>query len=440
MSLYESIKLHQNKIAVVGLGYVGLPLAVEFGKLYQTIGFDVNQNRVNGLIENKDVNSELTALDFKESRYVEFTYDETRLKEAKLIIIAVPTPITQNKQPDLSCLKVASEIVGRNLSQGSIVVYESTVYPGVTEDFCAPILENVSGLESGVDFHLGYSPERINPGDKEHSVTSILKIVSANEEAVLEDLANIYDSVIKAGIHKVKSIKCAEAAKVIENTQRDLNIALVNELAMIFDKIGIDTKEVLNAAGTKWNFIKMKPGLVGGHCIGVDPYYLTFKAAELGYHPQVILAGRRINDGMGKYIAEQTVKHLIRADKIVKKSKVLVMGITFKENVSDIRNSRVIDVIQELESYGVDVSVTDPYASKKEVREEYGIELIDYDPDKKYDAIVLTVNHDQFHEILTMNVLKSHLISDSQQGVLIDVKWLYEKDEVEKTGIIYWSL
>lgn len=387
-----------------------------------------------------DTNSEMSVDDIKISKNIVFSYDPSTIKEAKFVIVAVPTPITKNKQPDLSCLVNASEMVGKNLSKGSIIVFESTVFPGVTEEICLPVLEKASGLKCGEDFKIGYSPERINPGDREHTVTNILKIVSGQDEETLNEITKIYEMVITAGIYKAESIKCAEAAKVIENTQRDLNIALINELAMVFDQMGIDTKAVLEAAGTKWNFIKMFPGLVGGHCIGVDPYYLTFKAQEIGYNPQVILAGRRINDGMGKYIADQCVKSLILANKTVKNAKVLIMGITFKENVSDIRNSKVIDIINELREFGVSVIITDCYADKHEVKEEFQIDLVDYDSNQKYDAIIIAVNHDKYKEILTADTLKNHLLNDENSGVIIDVKWLLNSKEMEQLGVIYWRL
>ncbi len=440
MDLYDEILEKKTKIAVVGLGYVGLPLAVEFGKIVPTIGFDINTKRVNSLKNNKDLNSEMESSELKVSKFVEYTDNSAKLKEAKFIIVAVPTPINKNKQPDLACVMNSSRTVGKNLTKGSIVVYESTVFPGVTEEICVPILEEESGLKCGKDFKVGYSPERINPGDKEHTLVNILKIVSGQDKKTLEIVAKVYGMVVKAGIYKAETIKSAEAAKVIENTQRDLNIALINELSMVFDKMGIDTKSVLDAASTKWNFINMRPGLVGGHCIGVDPYYLTYKAEEYGYHPQVILAGRRINDGMGKYIADQAVKHMILADKTVKNSKVLVMGITFKENVCDIRNSKVIDVINELLSFGIQISVTDPYADKEEVKHEYGIDLMDYDEKIKYDAIVIAVNHDVFKKNLTLAKLKNHLCCNGKKGVIIDCKWLLDKISIESSDLLYWRL
>ncbi|MBN2483748.1 MAG: nucleotide sugar dehydrogenase [Candidatus Omnitrophica bacterium] len=438
--LYTDLKEKKTKIAVVGLGYVGLPLAVEFGKVVPTIGFDLNRRRVEELKKCIDRNGDTPTEELKSSRQLEVTADPSRLKESRFIIVAVPTPITKNKRPDLSCLISASELVGKNLQKGSIVVFESTVYPGVTEEVCLPVLEKNSRLKYPADFKIGYSPERINPGDKEHTLPNILKIVSGCDEEALKVIAQVYALVIKAGVYEAESIKCAEAAKVIENTQRDLNIALMNELAIIFNKMGIDTLSVLKAAGTKWNFIRMSPGLVGGHCIGVDPYYLTYKAEEIGYHPQVILAGRRINDGMGKYIAEQTVKLLIEAGKAVKGTKVLLLGITFKENVSDIRNSKVIDIIDELKEYGIETIVCDPLADKEEVRHEYGIELTSYNKDIRADGVILAVNHNLFKESITPDVLVQHLNSNGARGVLIDVKGFFSKRTFKGSQLLYWQL
>ena len=440
MTLAEQISAGKEKVAVVGLGYVGLPLAVEFGKTIQTIGFDLNSKRVAALKKFYDHTGEMTPEDLKGSSQLTITDDPSFLKKAKFIIIAVPTPITINKIPDLYCVESASELVGKNLAKGSIVVYESTVYPGVTEDICVPILEKCSGLKYGRDFKVGYSPERINPGDKEHTLTRIVKVVSGCDAQTLNDVADVYSLVVKAGVFRAQSIKVAEAAKVIENTQRDLNIALMNELALIFHKMGIDTRSVLEAAGTKWNFIRMQPGLVGGHCIGVDPYYLTFKAEEIGYHPQVILAGRRINDSMGQYIAQQTVKLMIEAGKAVKDAKVLVLGITFKENVSDIRNSRVIDIIHELKEYGIKVLVADPLADKEEVRHEYGVDLVTYNKNLKVDAVVLAVNHTVFKDIMTIKALQAHLGSAKGKGVVVDVKGLFDPQSFKKAGLPYWRL
>ncbi|MBI4846593.1 MAG: nucleotide sugar dehydrogenase [Candidatus Omnitrophica bacterium] len=440
MSLFGSIKNKTAKIAVVGLGYVGLPLAVEFGKIVKTIGFDLNKKRIKDLQGSTDTNGETSQEELKSVKFLDVTAEPKRLKKAKFIIIAVPTPITKNKQPDLFCMTSASEIVGKNLNKGSIVVFESTVYPGVTEDICVPILEKYSGLKYKRDFKVGYSPERINPGDKEHNIKNVIKVVSGCDQQTLEEVADVYSLIVKAGVFKAESIKVAEAAKVIENTQRDLNIALMNELAIIFHKMNIDTLSVLKAASTKWNFIKMYPGLVGGHCIGVDPYYLTFKAEELGYHPQVILAGRRINDEMGKYIAEQTVKLLIDANKTVKGAKVMVLGITFKENISDIRNSRVIDIINELKEYSVDVIVCDPCAEKEAVKHEYGIELTKYDSGIKVDAIIAAVKHDVFKKDLTLNVVKKHLSGKGTKGVVMDVKGMFDDKLFLKSDLLYWKL
>jgi len=440
MSLCNQIKSKKEKIAIVGLGYVGLPLAVEFGKVVKTIGFDLNKKRISTLKKSIDTNKEISPSEIKLAAKLKVTADVKKLKEAKFIIIAVPTPITKNKQPDLSCLTEASKLVGKNLSRGSIVVFESTVYPGVTEDICVPILEKFSKLKFESDFKVGYSPERINPGDRKHTIRNVVKVVSGCDKATLEEIAKVYGLVVKAGVFKAESIKCAEAAKVIENTQRDLNIALMNELAIIFHKMGIDTQSVLKAAGTKWNFIKMSPGLVGGHCIGVDPYYLTFKAEELGYHPQVILAGRKINDNMGKYIAEQTVKLLIEANKAVKGSKVMVMGITFKENISDIRNSRVIDIINGLKEYDTNVIICDPLADAEAVKHEYNIELTEYSPNIKVDAIIIAVNHNTFKKDLTVNTLKKHMSTNGTKGVVIDVKGIFNPLIFKNSGLLYWRL
>ena len=440
MTIYAGIKNGKEKVAVVGLGYVGFPLAMEFGKIVKTIGFDLSERRINELKRGYDSTNEISPEEIKAAKHLRLTTDPKELRQARFIIVAVPTPITKNKQPDLYCVISASEIVGKNLAKGSIVVFESTVYPGVTEDVCLPIIEKYSGLKYPLEFKLGYSPERINPGDKEHTLSNIVKVVSGCDKEALDEVANIYGMVVRAGVYKAESIKVAEAAKVIENTQRDLNIALMNELAVIFHKMGIDTLSVLAAAGTKWNFIRMRPGLVGGHCIGVDPYYLTFKAEELGYHPQVILAGRKINDNMGKYIAEQTVKHLIEADKAVKGAKVLVAGITFKENVNDIRNSRVIDIINELKEYGIAVMVADPLANAEAVEHEYGIKLIKYSKNLKVAAIVIAVSHDLFKREFTLSRLKSHMSYGKSKGVVIDVKGIFNLEAFKNSGLLYWRL
>ena len=423
-------------VAVVGLGYVGLPLAVEFGKKRKTIGFDMSRAKIENYRRFIDPTGEMSGADLRAADQLTVTTDAAALAEADFIIVAVPTPVDSAHQPDFGPLVSASESVGKNLKRGAIVVYESTVYPGATEEVCIPILEKFSGMQWMRDFHVGYSPERINPGDKEHTLTRILKVVSGDDEQTLEKIAALYGSVVTAGVFKASSIKVAEAAKVIENTQRDLNIALMNELAILFDKIGIDTLEVLQAAGTKWNFLPFRPGLVGGHCIGVDPYYLTHKADMIGYHPQVILAGRRINDGMGKFIAEQTVKHMIRNGSQVKGARVNVLGLTFKEDCPDIRNTRVIDVIQELKSYGIDVHVHDPVPDAEEARHEYGLTLESWDALPCADAIVVAVAHRQF----VVKPLADYFVKLVKRGCFIDVKGQFDMKAVEQAGHTVWRL
>ncbi|TAK73932.1 MAG: nucleotide sugar dehydrogenase [Aquabacterium sp.] len=423
-------------IAVVGLGYVGLPLAVEFGKKYPTVGFDLSTDKVEAYKRHVDPTGEVSTADLKAAVQLKPTADAAALKDADFVIVAVPTPVDEAHIPDFSPLVGASTSVGRNLKRGAIVVFESTVYPGATEEVCIPIIERESGLKWKQDFFVGYSPERINPGDKEHTLTRIVKVVSGDTPETLERVAEVYGSVITAGVHKAASIKVAEAAKVIENTQRDLNIALVNELALIFHRIGIDTLDVLKAAGTKWNFLPFRPGLVGGHCIGVDPYYLTHKAETLGYHPQVILAGRRINDGMGKYIAEQTVKQLIQLGFPVKGSHVIVLGLTFKENCPDLRNSKVIDVIRELESYGVTVHVHDPYAEPAEAVHEYGVELKTWDSLPKANAIVAAVSH----KPLVDRPLDDFVNKLAPGGLYVDVKCAADQQALKARGINVWRL
>ncbi|MTI39314.1 Vi polysaccharide biosynthesis UDP-N-acetylglucosamine C-6 dehydrogenase TviB [Fulvivirga lutimaris] len=387
-----------EKIAIIGLGYVGLPLAVEFGKMVPTIGFDINKKRIEDLKKGVDFTKEVETREFKEASQLSFTMEISDLSEATIFIVTVPTPIDDYKNPDLTPLLKASETVGNILKKGDVVIYESTVFPGCTEEVCVPVLEKYSGLKFNVDFFCGYSPERINPGDKQHRLPTIKKVTSGSTIEIAEKVDQLYKKIITAGTFKASSIKVAEAAKVIENSQRDLNIAFVNELALIFDKVGIDTHEVLEAAGTKWNFLPFKPGLVGGHCIGVDPYYLTYKAQSLGYTPQVILAGRRINDNMGIHVANKVIKLMANNDNPIKNSKVLVLGITFKENCPDIRNSRVIDVIKELQGFGINVDVYDPEADSEEVNEEYGVELITK-LEHKYNAIILAVGHDEFKKL-----------------------------------------
>lgn len=427
----------KRKIAVVGLGYVGLPLCVGFGRVFKgVIGFDISESRINDLKTGIDRTFEVSSEEIKKAS-VEFTNNPQALKNAAIIIIAVPTPINSHNIPDLRPLESASQIVGSNMSKGTIVVYESTVYPGVTEDICGPILEKYSGMKAGVDFKLGYSPERINPGDKIHTLENIVKVVAGQDDETTGLLGEVYSKVVNAGIYKAPNIKTAEAAKVIENIQRDLNIALINELSIIFHKLGLDTREVLEAAKTKWNFLPFEPGLVGGHCIGVDPYYLTFKAQEVGYHPEVILAGRRINDYMGKYIAEQTIKELIKSHVVVKGSKVLLMGFTFKENVKDVRNTRVIDIYNELKEYGISPFVYDPEADREVVRLEYGIDIIE-SPDScsPYDGIIVTVKHDEFKEF-SIEYLRS-LCGSSP--VFVDVKGFFNGDALNAFNFRYWRL
>ncbi len=425
-----------STVAVVGLGYVGLPLAVEFGKINSTIGFDLNAEKIAHYKKHVDPTGEVSTDQLKAATKLSVTTDPTALAQADFIVVAVPTPIDSARLPDFSPLVGASQLVGKHMKRGAIVVYESTVYPGATEEVCVPVLEKHSGMKWKKDFFIGYSPERINPGDKEHTLTRIVKVVSGDNAETLEAVAKLYSSVITAGVYRASSIAVAEAAKVIENTQRDLNIALMNELALIFNKLGIDTLEVLQAAGTKWNFLPFRPGLVGGHCIGVDPYYLTHKAEMIGYHPEVILAGRRINDNMGKYIAEQTVKHMIRAGSAVRGAKVNVLGLTFKENVPDLRNSRVIDVIQELRSYGVDVYVHDPVAAPAEAHEEYGIDLVPWDKLPVADAVVAAVAHKDFLR-RDVDDYRKKLIPN---GCFMDVKAQFDTKALRSAGLQVWRL
>jgi UDP-N-acetyl-D-glucosamine/UDP-N-acetyl-D-galactosamine dehydrogenase len=423
-------------IAVVGLGYVGLPLAVEFGKKHRTFGFDLSAEKVAAYGRHVDPTGEVSSDELRAATHLVCSTDPKVLAEADFIVVAVPTPVDEAHQPDFTPLVKSSESVGRHLKKGAIVVYESTVYPGATEEVCIPILEKHSGLKWKQDFHVGYSPERINPGDKERTVTKIMKVVSGDTRQTLDKVAEVYSSVITAGVYPASSIKVAEAAKVIENTQRDLNIALMNELAVIFHRIGIDTLEVLKAAGTKWNFLPFRPGLVGGHCIGVDPYYLTHKAEMLGYTPQVILAGRRINDGMGKFIAEQTVKQMISAGSHVKGAKVNVLGLTFKENCPDLRNSKVVDIIAELKTYGVDVYVHDPEGNPAEAMHEYGITLTPWDALPRADAIVVAVAHKQYHELDAEQIAAKV----APGGCFVDVKCGFDAGALEAQGLNVWRL
>lgn len=438
-NLYEKVVNGEEKISLVGLGYVGMPIAVAFAEKVKVIGFDLNKKKIELYKAGVDPTNEVGD-DVISKTTVEFTCDETKLKEAKFHIVAVPTPVNADHTPDLTPVEDASRIVGRNLVKGSVVVYESTVYPGVTEDVCIPILEKESGLKCGTDFKVGYSPERINPGDKEHRLETIVKIVSGMDKETLELVADVYSLVIEAGVYKAESIKVAEAAKVIENSQRDINIAFMNELSIIFNKMGIDTTAVLKAAGTKWNFLKFFPGLVGGHCIGVDPYYLTYKAEQIGYHSQIILAGRRINDDMGKYIAENTVKKLISCGKSVKDSRVAVLGLTFKENCPDTRNTKIVDIINELKEYGVQSYVTDAYAENDDAKKEYGIDIIPMEELKDMDAVIIAVAHKKYFELTQKDIDAIFADCPNSEKVLIDVKGILDRKEYEAAGYCYWRL
>ncbi|MCJ7727780.1 MAG: nucleotide sugar dehydrogenase [Actinobacteria bacterium] len=434
--LYKELESKEKKIAVIGLGYVGLPLLIGFSKHFQVIGFDTSSEKIknlkNDIDENKEIETEkLSSLDCF------LTSNASDLKNANFFIIAVPTPIDNYKNPDLCHIKEATILVGQNMPEGSIVVYESTVYPGVTEEFCIPLLEKESGLKNRKDFYVGYSPERINPGDKEHSIENIIKVVSAQTEDTLEVISKIYSKVVKAGIFRAKSIKVAEAAKVIENTQRDINVALINELAILFSKLGIDTKEVLEAARTKWNFLDFTPGLVGGHCIGIDPYYLSFKAREVNYYPDMINAGRRINDNMGFFIGEQILETLLKNHHKIINFKVVLFGISFKENVADSRNSRVIDIYDYLMQHNIDVRIFDPVVNSKEVKENYGIELIKFEEVNNIDAAIFCVAHDYFKKIDLIE-LKSKMSGDNP--FIFDIKWIFDKEDIEKLGYRYWRV
>jgi UDP-N-acetyl-D-glucosamine/UDP-N-acetyl-D-galactosamine dehydrogenase len=460
MNLFEKIKNREEKISLVGLGYVGMPIAVAFAKKVDVIGFDVNKPKIelynNGIDPTKEVGNDVI-----KNTTVEFTSDESRLREAKFHIVAVPTPVRDDHTPNLNPIESASRTLGRNLTKGSIVIFESTVYPGVTEDICVPILENESGLKCGIDFKVGYSPERINPGDKVHRLETIIKVVAGQDKETLDIAAKVYELVVEAGVHKAASIKVAEAAKVIENSQRDINIAFMNELSIIFNKMDIDTKAVLEAAGTKWNFLNFSPGLVGGHCIGVDPYYLTYKAEQMGYHSQIILSGRKINDDMGKYVAESTVKKMIKANKQINGAKVAIFGVTFKENCPDVRNTKVVDVIKELEEYGVDVKVVDPQADKEDLWREYRINLCEVEDIKEMDAVIFAVPHDEFQAIqledikmmfgqadnVNSEVMKEvaataefDMAINKKDCVLMDLKGMFNRNQAEAAGFAYWRL
>ncbi len=437
MSLYDEIKSGKEKLSLVGLGYVGMPIAVEFAKRgVKVIGYDLNEAKIemykNGFDPTHEVGDEVI-----KNSAVDFTSDAEKLKEAKFHIVAVPTPVNDDHTPDLTPVEGAARILGKNLTKGSIVVFESTVYPGVTEDICKPILEKESGLKCGEDFKIGYSPERINPGDKEHRLNTIKKIVSGMDEETLDIVANVYSIVVDAGVHRAESIKVAEAAKVIENSQRDINIAFMNELSIIFNKMGIDTLAVLEAAGTKWNFLPFRPGLVGGHCIGVDPYYLTYKAEEVGYHSQIILSGRRINDDMGRYVAENCVKQLIQLSKPVKGARVAVLGFTFKENCPDTRNSKVFDIVKELREYGIEPVIADPQADAAEAERLYGIKMSPMSDVKDMDAVILAVAHKEFAGLTVADVDKYF---KDEEKLLLDIKGVFNKKEYEAAGYRYWRL
>lgn len=440
MNLYEKIKSNEESLSLVGLGYVGMPIAIEFAKRgVKVIGFDLNAAKIETYKSGNDPTHEVGDQAIKETT-VEFTADETALRRAKFHIVAVPTPVNDDHTPNLSPVEGASRILGRNLTKGSIVAFESTVFPGVTEDICVPILEQESGLKCGVDFKIGYSPERINPGDKVHRLNTITKIVSGMDEETLENVAKVYEIIVDAGVHRAESIKVAEAAKVIENSQRDINIAFMNELSIIFNKMGIDTLAVLRAAGTKWNFLNFRPGLVGGHCIGVDPYYLTYKAEELGYHSQIILSGRRINDDMGKYVAEQVVKKLIAAELPVRGAKVGILGFTFKENCPDTRNTKIIDIVKELNEYGIYPLIADPSADANEAETLYGVKFCDISKIKDCDAVILAVAHTQFAALTMEQVASMFKAQENNKKVLADIKGLLDRRAYEDAGYSYWRL
>lgn len=437
--LYEKIMNKEVKIALIGLGYVGMPIAVAFAKKVNVIGFDLSEEKVSLYNKGVDPTREVGNEAIKQTS-VEFTSDETKLQEAKFHIVAVPTPVKNDHTPDLGPVKAASKTLGKNLVSGSVVVFESTVYPGVTEEVCVPILEEASGLKCGKDFKVGYSPERINPGDKVHRLETITKVVAGMDEEALENIARVYELVVDAGVHRAESIKVAEAAKVIENSQRDINIAFMNELSIIFNKLNINTKAVLEAAGTKWNFLNFSPGLVGGHCIGVDPYYLTYKAEQTGYHSQIILSGRRINDDMGKYVVDDLVKNLIQADVPVKKAKVAILGFTFKENCPDTRNTRVIDIVNELREYEINPLICDPEADKKEAIEEYGITFTNFKDLKNLDAIVVAVGHNQFLKLTPEDFNTMFKETPNENKVFVDIKETFDRKVFEEQGYRYSSL
>lgn len=440
MELYEKIVNGEEKIALVGLGYVGMPIAVEFAKKVKVIGFDLNKEKIELYKKGVDPTNEVGDEVIKNTT-LEFTSDERKLKEAKFYIVAVPTPVNQDKTPDLSPVEGASRTVGRNITKGSVVVFESTVYPGVTENICVPIIEKESGLKCGIDFKIGYSPERINPGDKVHTLSNIRKIVSGMDEESLETIKKVYDLVIQVGTYPVSNIKTAEAIKVVENSQRDINIAFMNELAMVFDRMGIDTNEVVDGMNTKWNSLGFRPGLVGGHCIGVDPYYFTYEAEKLGYHSQIVLAGRKVNDGMGEFVADAAIKQLILSGKAVRDSKVVIFGLTFKENCPDIRNSKVEDIINRLREYEIKPVVVDPWADRKEAYKEYGVELTDIKDINNADCVILAVGHKEFKELSTNDIDKMFISTNSnKEKVIVDVKGILNKKQIDSLGYRYWRL
>nr|WP_039811400.1 nucleotide sugar dehydrogenase [Jeotgalibacillus malaysiensis] len=440
MSLYEKLVNKEEKIAVIGLGYVGMPIAVAFAKKVNVIGFDLNKEKIQQYKDGIDPTNEIGNEIIKNTS-VEFTSDPSKIRDAKFHVVAVPTPINADKTPDLTPIEKVSSMIGKNLTNGSVVVYESTVYPGVTEDICIPILEKESGLKCGIDFKVGYSPERINPGDKIHRLENIIKIVSGIDQQSLDEIAKIYELVVEAGVHRANSIKVAEAAKVVENSQRDINIAFMNELAMVFERMGIDTQEVIEAMNTKWNALKFYPGLVGGHCIGVDPYYFIYEAEKLGYHSQIILSGRKINNGMGKFVADAVIKKLIHTNKIVKKAKVIIMGLTFKENCPDTRNSKVLDIIENLKEYGIDPVIVDPYADPKQVKEEYNLTLQSMENVKNADCLIFSTAHTQF-KVMNIDQIDSLFRKDhlNKSKIIIDVKSIFNKTTFEDSGYSYWRL
>lgn len=440
MSLYDKLRKNEEKLSLVGLGYVGMPIAVAFAKKgINVIGYDLNKEKIDlyksGVDPTREVGNEVI-----KNTTVEFTADEKKLREAKFHIVAVPTPVNTDHTPDLTPVIGASEILGRNLTKGSIVVYESTVYPGCTEDVCIPILEKQSGLKCGVDFKVGYSPERINPGDKVHRLENIHKIVSGMDEESLEEIKNVYDIVIEVGTYPVSNIRTAEAVKVVENSQRDINIAFMNELAMVFDRMNIDTNEVVDGMNTKWNALGFRPGLVGGHCIGVDPYYFTYEAEKLGYHSQIILNGRIVNDSMGKYIADATIKEMIKVGQAPKKSKVVILGLTFKENCPDTRNSKVDDIIKRLNEYGIEPIVVDPWASERDAMREYGVKLTPLHEVKDADCVIVAVAHNEFKALRLDDIKKLYRVSADSEKVLIDVKGIYSVKDLNNSGMDYWRL